>query len=276
MNDLNRMLWKIVYKIGNYHIGQLQIGNAAFFGVTAGVYSQLHKPLDKRAARVGVFGNAFDNYVPRDVGLDIDKVYCKAQIIGESIANEGLIFVNGACPGIPNIAAQGSRAKNGIVTGFSPLENEAAHLDGYNLSKDEIPHTLITYLGKTKSGKQIPVDIDRLFITRDVVSIFSSDAIVVIGGSYGTNHEVAVAAELGLLIMLLKGTGGVAHHAKEYYESIRKPNNSSHFIEEENPKVLVERMLGELNSRDALTRQFNPGKDPLDAVIQRIEAQQHN
>ncbi|MEK6984604.1 MAG: hypothetical protein AABX33_08570 [Nanoarchaeota archaeon] len=262
-----------MYEPGNYSIEQLHIANATFPKVTAGVYRREPEHLDKRTVRVGVYGNAFDTYSPKNVGLDLEKIACKARVIGELIAKEGLIFVNGACPGIPNIAAEGARTKNGMVTGFSPLMNERSHLMTYNLGIEKIPHTLIAYLGKPK-GIVVQDDIRRLFMTRDLVNIFSSDAVIVIGGCYGTNHEVAVAAELGLPIMLLKGTGGVADHAKIYYESIRKPNSSAVFIQEENPGILIERMLEELFNRGTSSRDFNPRKDPLDQVLKGIEKQQ--
>lgn len=263
-----------LYKQGSYRIGELQIDNVAFAGVTAGVYSNLADSLDKKVARVGVFGNAFDEYTPRDVGLDFDAVASQALLIGKLIAREGLIFVNGACPGIPNIAAQGAKAHNGIVTGFSPLKDESLHFSTYHWDKCEVPHTIIAYLGKLKRSKESSSELDRLFLTRDLVNIFSSDAIIVIGGSYGTNHEVAAAAELGLPIMLLKGTGGVADKAKAYYESIAKPNNSAVFIEERDPRLLAERMLNELFSRGTITRETKRGRDPLDTVLRRIEMQQ--
>lgn len=262
-----------MYKPGNYPIGQLQIGNVTFVGVTAGVYSRLQESLDKKIARVGVFGNAFDTYSPSDIKQDFDKIAYNARLIGELIAREGLIFVNGACPGIPNIAAQGARAKKGVITGFSPLQDETTHLTAYGWSLHEIPHFLITYLGRLKN-KQKPSIASRLFITRDVANIFACDAVIAIGGFYGTNHEIAIAAELGLPVMLLKGTGGVADMGKQYYESIRKPGNSAVFIEEEDPKILVERMLDELFKRDVAIREFRPGRDPLDTIIQRIEMQQ--
>ncbi len=260
-------------KPGSYHIGHLKIGNVVFLDVTAGVYTSIPE-LDKSSPRIGVYGNAFDQYSPTEVGIDLDKITHNAQLIGELVAKEGLILVNGACPGIPNIVAQSSRAKNGLVTGFSPLENEYVHLKEYRLRKDELPHALIAYLGKQKNNKHRLFGIEQLFITRDIVNIFSSNAIIVIGGSYGTNHEVAIAAELGLPVMLLKGTGGVADQAKQYYESIRKPNNTTVFIEETHPRSLLERLLEELFKRSLITREFQPGKDPLDTVIERIEMQQ--
>lgn len=260
-----------MYKPGYYHIGQLKIGNAFFVGVTAGVYSVIPESLDRRIARVGVYGNAFDSYDPKAIGIDIDKVRYKAQLIGELIAKEGFTFVNGACSGFPNIAAQGSKSKNGIVTGFSRYEDEKTHITEYRINRESIPHHLIAYLGKEEQVIE-KAGIQRS-ITRDVANIFSSDAIIVIGGLYGTNHEVAIATLLGLPISLLRGTGGVADHAMAYYKSIEKPS-STVFIEEETPQILIERLVEELSRRGKFKREFKPGQDPLDTILHKIELQQ--
>src|SRR5581483_8077926 len=74
----------------------------------------------KKSFKVGVYGSAGGD-------TEIVKAAVKAKIIGSELAKAGAIVVTGACPGLPEVAAQAAKNIGGEVWGFSPMLNLKDH-----------------------------------------------------------------------------------------------------------------------------------------------------
>jgi hypothetical protein len=95
-----------------------------------------------------------------------------AERAGRCIAREGAVLICGGLSGVMEAACRGSRAESGTTVGIIP------GLSGEN------PFLSVTI----RSG---------LGHARNAVIIQSSDAVVAIGGSYGTLSEIALALKSG-------------------------------------------------------------------------------
>jgi len=225
-----------VYKPGLYQVGDIKLGRNIFQDSEVGVYRARDPFLRRNLSTIGVYGSAFDDYKPEDLGMDVDKNRVMATIIGREIAKRDAILINGACNGFPHDAAVSAMNDGGYVIGFSAEGNEQRHRHYGNVVG---VHDIIFYPG-------IDISPRRNFIGRSTLGVYTTkEGLVVIGGSFGTNQEVAVAAELGVTVAFMKGTGGVADIGKDYYESIRKRGKPT-FLEDTDPVALVERLFEEI------------------------------
>lgn len=145
--------------------------------------------MSTRRMKIGVMGSASGPTIE-----DPENIR-KARQLGEAIARRNCILINGACPGLPDHAAEGARRAGGFVFGVSPAFSHAEHLNTY---RSPIKHyDVILYSGLG-------------LMERDIINIRSSDGIVIIGGGMGTLNEFSVAFEERKVIGVLLGTGGVA------------------------------------------------------------------
>src|SRR3989304_3627398 len=65
--------------------------------------------------KIGVMGSASGPFTKRQVAL--------AHQLGKAIADQDLIMITGACPGLPLEAANACRKKGGMVIGISPAQS---------------------------------------------------------------------------------------------------------------------------------------------------------
>ena len=175
--------------------------------------------------KIAVFGSA--------AGDEINKLKDKAFIIGQHIALNKGILVNGGCPGIPHYAALGADSRDGLVLGISPGRNLTDHTQGFKFPI--APHVL-TFTGFGKKG-------------RNVVSTNTADAGIYICGRTGSTNEFTNLfdeADGFKVIALLKGSGGdvdaymIPRCAKE-----EKPTKAMVIIERD-PVKLVQQVFEEL------------------------------
>ncbi|TVO73009.1 YHS domain-containing protein [Sedimenticola selenatireducens] len=168
---------------------------------------------------VGVMGSA---------DSDSDQaVSNRARILGETIANDGLILITGACPGLPYECASGARARGGLSVGISPALSLDEHLHKYHSPADAFD--ILIYTGSGLMG-------------REVTNILSSDMVIILGGRSGTLGEFAIAYDEGKLIGVLKGSGGITDELPDLVRRIGKDTGAL-LVYESDPKVLIEEML---------------------------------
>lgn len=110
--------------------------------------------------RVGIIGGSAPD----------EKSLHDAERMGELVAQNGCILVNGGMGGIMEASAKGARSAGGLVIGILPGRS----LDDAN------PYVDIA----------IPTGLGHM---RNAVVIFNCDAVVAIDGSYGTLSEIAYA-----------------------------------------------------------------------------------
>jgi uncharacterized protein (TIGR00725 family) len=103
-----------------------------------------------------------------------DTEAAHAYRVGESLAERGAIVICGAGGGVMAAVAAGARARGGLVIGVRPDGSRRG-------ASPDLSATIVTNLGQA----------------RNAVIVWSADAVIAIGGSWGTLSEVALAMRRG-------------------------------------------------------------------------------
>ncbi len=97
----------------------------------------------------------------------------EAQEVGRLIANHDAILVSGGLGGVMEAASKGAKAEGGITLGILPHEH------------------------KREMNEYIDVPVATgLGIGRNVIIARTADALIAIGGEYGTLSEIAFALQM--------------------------------------------------------------------------------
>lgn len=165
----------------------------------------------------------------------------EAMELGRQIAKRGHILTTGATVGLPEAAAAGAKEAGGLCVGFSPAGSMREHLRKYRLPYkhyDFINFTGLEYVG------------------RDLYLIQSSDAVVTVGGRFGSLHEFTSAIESGKPCGILVGTGGAADMIPQLMEILEPPKRSL-VVYDSDPAKLIAKIEAILKSRhDDLREEF--------------------
>jgi hypothetical protein len=114
-----------------------------------------------------------------------------AEEVGREIAKRGAILVCGGLGGVMEAAARGAEAEGGKTIGILPgSQREQAN----------------PYI-------QIPI-VTNLGHARNIIVVLSSQAVIAIGGSYGTLSEIAFALQHNIPVIGLK-TWSISKQGKE-------------------------------------------------------------
>lgn len=97
-----------------------------------------------------------------------------AHRVGELLAERGATVIRGGGTGVMEAVAAGARSRGGLVIGIRP----AGSREGAN---EHLSATIVTNLGEA----------------RNAVIVWSADAVISVGGSWGTLSEVALAKRRG-------------------------------------------------------------------------------
>ncbi|MFD3407012.1 LOG family protein [Kribbella sp. NPDC058693] len=108
---------------------------------------------------------------PRDATADEQDA---ARRVGELLAEQGATILCGGGTGVMAAAAAGGRARGGLVIGIRPNDSREG-------SSPDLSATIVTNMGEA----------------RNAVIIWSADAVIVVGGSWGTLSELALAKRRG-------------------------------------------------------------------------------
>lgn len=94
--------------------------------------------------------------------------------IGELLAESGAVVICGGGVGVMAAVASGVKARGGIVIGVRPGDSREG-------ASPDLTATIVTNLGEA----------------RNAIIVWSADAVISVGGSWGTLSEVALAKRRG-------------------------------------------------------------------------------
>jgi len=122
-----------------------------------------------------------------DVGdEDLSEYALKvAEDVGRLIAKKGAVLACGGHDGIMKAACKGAKKEKGVTLGIMPH------------SKDEANEFV---------DIAIPTNLGNI---RNFLVVNSGDAVIAIGGRWGTLNEISHAMISGKKVILIRGTGGV-------------------------------------------------------------------
>jgi len=184
--------------------------------------------------RIGVMGSAHEKHSSKKISQKVKKL---SQQIGREIAKHNCVLVNGACGGVPEAAAEGAKDAGGFTLGISPANSFQEHIKNYKFPYKNFDIIIYTGFG---------------FKGRNVVNVSNCDAVIVIEGSSGTLNEFSIAYDEGMLIGVLKGSGGIADSINTLEKVINKKTGAK-IITDKKPTELIHKILKELKKRNKKT-----------------------
>jgi hypothetical protein len=160
-------------------------------------------------------------------GETVRESYQKALELGRAIAKSGQILTTGATLGLPYYAAYGAKEAGGMSVGFSPAASLREHLHKYRLPYD--CYDFVNFTGLH-------------YVGRDLYLVQSSDAVITIGGRFGSLHEFTSALEAGKPCGILTGSGGTADIIESLMQILEPPHDSI-VIYDDDPDRLVQKVI---------------------------------
>jgi hypothetical protein len=165
-------------------------------------------------------------------GKTVSKAREYAEELGREIAKSGHILTTGATVGLPYYAAKAAKEAGGMSIGFSPASSLREHLYKYRLPMgvyDFVNFTGMHYVG------------------RDIHLVQSSDAIITVGGRFGSLHEFTTALESNMPCGVLIGSGGTADAIPGLMEALEPPHRNMVILDHD-PKSLVKKIIAMLDN----------------------------
>ena len=157
-----------------------------------------------------------------------------AERLGVAVAKNGHVITTGATIGLPYIAAQGAKQAGGMSIGFSPAESLREHVRKYRL-----PHDCYDFINFTGLH----------YVGRDLYLVQSSDAVITVGGRFGSLHEFTSALEGHKPCGVLLGSGGTADLIPELMKMLDPPDGDL-VIYDDDPERLVKRIIEILDEKN--------------------------
>lgn len=167
-------------------------------------------------------------------GETVKSHHDAAERLGLAVAKSGHILTTGATVGLPFYAARAAHQAGGMSIGFSPAVSLREHVNKYRL-----PIGMFDYINFTGLN----------YVGRDVYLVQSSDALITVGGRFGSLHEFATAIELNMPCGVLLGSGGTADIIPELMDKIGQTHRHM-VIFDNNPEQLVEKIVKMLDEHN--------------------------
>lgn len=167
-------------------------------------------------------------------GDTVEKSRHLAERLGRAVAKSGHILTTGATVGLPLYAARAAHRAGGMSIGFSPATSLREHVHKYRL-----PIGMFDYINFTGLH----------YVGRDVYLVQSSDAVITVGGRFGSLHEFTTALESHMPCGFLLGSGGTADIIPDLMEKLEPPHRSL-VIFDDDPEQLVSKIIAVLNEQN--------------------------
>lgn len=110
-----------------------------------------------------------------------DEEYRLARAVGEELAVRGAVVICGGLGGVMEAVCRGARDKGGLTIGILPRDSR----------RDANPYV------------EVPI-VTGMGSARNLAVVKSAQAVIAIGGQYGTLSEIAHARQAGLPVIGLK------------------------------------------------------------------------
>jgi len=160
-------------------------------------------------------------------GKTVKSNQAVARTMGAAIAKTGHILTTGATVGLPYFAALGAKEAGGVSIGFSPATSLREHIHKYRL-----PYDVFDFINFTGLN----------YVGRDLYLVQSSDAVITIGGRFGSLHEFTSALEAHMPCGVLLGSGGAADIIPELMKVLPPPRGDL-VVYDTDPEKLVKHMV---------------------------------
>ncbi|MDF2379675.1 MAG: hypothetical protein P1V18_05690 [Candidatus Gracilibacteria bacterium] len=179
--------------------------------------------------KIGVYGSA--------AGIMNDEIKVKAKEIGREIARKGHTIITGGCPGLPHEAILGAYEYGGKCIGYSPAVDLSSHKQS-NYPTEGFSELI--FVPKNYKHIDNPLVCKKY---RNVSSVASIDAAVIISGRIGSMNEFTIAYDLGVNIGILEGSGGISNRAIKVLLTDIDKETGSKVIYEKDPIILLEKLI---------------------------------
>lgn len=168
-------------------------------------------------------------------GETVEESHALAEAVGGEIAKAGQVLTTGATVGLPYFAALGAKKNGGMSVGFSPAASMRGHIRKYHL-----PHDVFDFINFTGMN----------YVGRDLYLVQSSDAVITVGGRFGSLHEFTSALEDHKPCGVLIGSGGTADIIQSLMDTLPAPQGNL-VIYDSDPKRLVDKIVAILDSKNS-------------------------
>lgn len=161
------------------------------------------------------------------MGDTLKQSWKAAEEVGVAVAKSGHILITGATVGLPYYAARGAKSSGGMSVGFSPAVSLREHMRKYRL-----PHDVFDFINFTGMN----------YVGRDLYLVQSSDAVITVGGRFGSLHEFTSGLEAHKPCGVLLGSGGTADIIPELMQILEPPDGDL-VVYDNDPFRLVEKII---------------------------------
>lgn len=185
--------------------------------------------------RIGIFGSS--------AGETVDTA-AKARGLGRALAGKDVILITGACSGLPYaVVFEANKQKKMEIWGYSPAYEFGEQCE-LTPKDDNSIYTKILY-----TPREFPIaDIAVRRKYRNVLSTAACDAGIIVSGRWGSLNEFTNLFDMGKVIGIYTGTGGVADELEVWNKKISKPSKAV-VIYDSSSQKLVERVVSEVRKR---------------------------
>ena len=183
---------------------------------------------------IGVIGNS--SCSPEEAKL--------AETVGESLAQRGATIICGGLGGVMEAVCRGTKSKGGLTVGILPGQDAS-------MANPWVDIPIVTGIGEA----------------RNVAVVKSAQAVIAIGGSYGTLSEIAYALKSGIPVIGLN-TWSLSRNGRED-DSIIRVQTAAEAVD----KAIS---LAKNHKVHEIASSFSPSPSPLSSPIKGEEIRPGN
>ncbi|HLB60634.1 MAG TPA: hypothetical protein VJL83_03435 [Patescibacteria group bacterium] len=184
--------------------------------------------------KIGIYGSAAD-----ERGEVIAKAVELGKVLGQY--KDKIILITGASAGIPHVIVN-EASKYGVeIWGYSPeidLDSQKKTFPACDVSI----FSKILYVPREFEFVQ-NASVRKKY--RNVLSTANGDAGIIVSGRWGTLNEFTNLTDMGKVVGVYTGTGGVADEIERLTEIIQKPKTGK-VLFSDSPEKLMVKLLAEM------------------------------